>query len=149
MMNQIFATILTSNYLFAGPLTPGSRMPMSPQDPTTQLNTFKTYVSLIADTTPGSKIDCCSYYVWFISFLLYNCFLLWRFGLVVAYRIRSLEVLDSGPVRGLMGHCVFAVGREFTHDCSRSTQPSHLSIDRQKTRSSPALGHQMVLRADN
>jgi len=40
----------------AGPLTPGSRMmPMSPQDPATQLNTFKTYVTLIADSTPGSK----------------------------------------------------------------------------------------------
>ena len=40
----------------AGPLTPGSRvMPMSPQDPVTQLNTFKTYVTLIADATPGSK----------------------------------------------------------------------------------------------
>jgi len=31
-------------------------MPISPQDPATQLNTFKTYVTLIADTTPGSKL---------------------------------------------------------------------------------------------
>ena len=41
-----------------GPLTPGSRMmPTSPQDPATQLNTFKTYVTLIADSTPGSKLQ--------------------------------------------------------------------------------------------
>ena len=26
-----------------------------PQDPTTQLNTFKNYVALIGDPTPGSK----------------------------------------------------------------------------------------------
>jgi len=30
---------------------------MSPQDPATQLNTFKTYVTLIADSTPGSKLQ--------------------------------------------------------------------------------------------
>jgi len=44
------------SHVAVGPLTPGSRMmPMSPQDPATQLNTFKTYVTLIADSTPGSK----------------------------------------------------------------------------------------------
>ena len=32
-------------------------MPVSPQDPATQLNTFKTYVTLIADSTPGSKLQ--------------------------------------------------------------------------------------------
>jgi len=43
--------------LLPGPLTPGSKMmtmPMSPQDPVTQLSTFKSYVALIADTTPNS-----------------------------------------------------------------------------------------------
>ncbi|ESN91104.1 hypothetical protein HELRODRAFT_182259 [Helobdella robusta] len=35
-----------------GPLIPGSRMnPLSPQDPLTQLNTFKSYVAIIADST--------------------------------------------------------------------------------------------------
>ena len=47
-----------SAWCSVGPLTPGSRMmPMSPQDPATQLNTFKTYVTLIADSTPGSKLQ--------------------------------------------------------------------------------------------
>ena len=32
-----------------------SMMPLSPQDPATQINTFKSYVTLIADPIPGSE----------------------------------------------------------------------------------------------
>ena len=34
--------------------------------------------------------------------------------------------------RTLLSHCLIPVSREFTHGCSRSTQPSYSSADRQK-----------------
>jgi len=45
-------------------------MPMSPQDPATQLNTFKTYVTLIADSTPGSKLQWPIFLAGFMMFVI-------------------------------------------------------------------------------
>ena len=43
-------------------------------------------------------------------------------------RNRAVPVFESGS--GHLSHCVIPMSREFTHNCSRSTRPSHPSAGR-------------------
>ena len=56
---------------------------------------------------------------------------MWRGGAIDS----TLDSLSDGPGfethRGHLNHCVIPLCREFTHTCSRSTQPSHSSAGRQ------------------
>ena len=63
-----------------------------------------------------------------------------------SWLVTSKCLFVSLSASGYLNRCVIPVSREFTHDCSRSTQPSHPYAGRQKIKSSYAL-RQLLIRS--